>query len=361
MKIILPKDSRIDEIVRKVDDSIIQKLIQECFKIKKDDEYIDVYRSFYKTMYPVKDFSRQEQALEGFLTKLATDKPSVMRTKTQHSSYRWVTINKEYIGTTGFRYYFAPNPQNMYEIVKRLTDIFIERNIPVKFKYQLQDKMDECDRIILYSDFEHQKDIEEAILSVYQQNPKLFEGSERGLSWIYPSSIPYVYLAPETPGISYGEEFANTMIEAKDTFSYLYGLTSNSHIELYGEDKEKALKYMDMIICSLLLRRGLLLSKDGRRIVIKDRIRASYNYKTGILRNYCEDNYGFHSVDFSQSMDGKIVLLNEFYNVSNIQPQKGISVEHLTPKERRRKLYDEMGMYRDEFENEEKNDIQRNK
>ena len=33
MKVFIPKDTKIKDIVRKVDDNIIQRLIQSCFKI----------------------------------------------------------------------------------------------------------------------------------------------------------------------------------------------------------------------------------------------------------------------------------------------------------------------------------------
>lgn len=350
MKVFKPKDSRIKNIVRDVDENIIKRLVYECFKIKKDDEFSKIYSYFYDTKYPVQDLAISEQKLIEYLTKMAENKSAVMRTKTQGKEYRWVIIDEKHLGDTVFRYYFAPNPKNMHEIVKRLTDKFIERNIPVKFKFQLKDKMNECDRIILYSDKQHQKDIEQVIQSIYQEHSKLFDGSERSISWIYTSNTPNVYLAPETPESSYGEEFAKTMVEAKGIFSYLYNLTdANNSINLHGEEARKLVDFMEFIVGSLMLRKGLLLSIDGKRIGFKDNIITSYNYKTGELTSYCDDNYGHHRVVFSQSMDGKKALLDEFYNISQIHPQKGISVKHLTQKERRKELHEIFGWYADEF------------
>ena len=352
MKVFIPKDEKIKDIVRKVDDIIIQRLMQSCIKIKKDDEYFKIYNKFYETKYSVQDLSKKEQRLEEYLNKVAKTKTLNVRTKLQGKEYRWVIIDENNLGTIAFRYYFAPNPSNMHEIVKRLTSEFVAKKIPVEFKFQLKNKMDECDRIILYSDFEHQQDIEKAIQSVYQQQPELFVGSERALSWIYTSETPNVYLAPETPGSSYGEEFARTMIEAKEILCYLYGITeTNNKIRLDGEDATRALDYMELIVSSLMLRKGLLLSKDGKRIIFKDNIKSFYDYKSGELTSFCDDSYGHHSVVYSQTLEGKNALLNSFYGISQMQSQNGVKVEHLTQQERRRQLYETFGWYADEFKN----------
>ena len=352
MKFFIPKDSKIKNIVRNVDDNIIQRLMQICIKIKKNDEYSTIYSKLYKTKYSIQDLSEKEQRLEEYLNKMAETKVLDVRTKLQGKEYRWVLIDENNLGAMAFRYYFAPNPSNMHEIVKKLTSEFVAKKIPVKFKFQLKDKLDECDRIILYSDFENQHAIEKAIKSVYQQQPELFDGSERPLSWIYTSETPNVYLAPETPGSSYGEEVARTMVEAKEIFCYLYGITeTNNKIRLDGEEAKSALDYMELIVSSLMLRKGLILSKDGKRIIFKDNIRSSYNYKSGELTSFCDDSYGHHSVVYSQTVEGKNALLNGFYGISQMQSQTGVKVEHLTQQERRRQLYEIFGWYADEFKN----------
>ncbi len=44
---------------------------------------------------------------------------------------------------------------------------------------------------------------------------------------------------------------------------------TNDKIKLNGEEARKALNYMELIVSSLMLRNGLMLSRDGRRIVFK--------------------------------------------------------------------------------------------
>lgn len=100
-----------------------------------------------------------------------------------------------------------------------------------------------------------------------------------------------------------------------------------------------------------MLRKGLILSKDGKRIVFKDNIKSTYNYKTGELTNLCDDEYGHHRITYQQNIEGKNVLLNHFYGISKIQPQPGIKVKYLTQQERKRDLYERFGWYADEFRN----------
>lgn len=44
---------------------------------------------------------------------------------------------------------------------------------------------------------------------------------------------------------------------------------TNDKIKLNGEEAGKALNYMELIVSSLMLKNGLMLSRDGRRIAFK--------------------------------------------------------------------------------------------
>lgn len=335
MKIIPIKDVSAESLIKPIDEKIMMQLVDECLKIRKSDEMYNIYSNFYKTQYTPENFESSEKNLLRYLHSCA-DKNQGFRTIEQGKEYRWVIVNEGSIGATEYRFYLAPNPNNMHSIVQKFTEEFTKGNIPVKFKYQLSGKTEDCDRIIVYSDAKHKDSIENAISSTYKSNPQLFVESERALHWIYESSTPNVYLAPETPGSSYGEKFASTMIEAKEIFCYMYGITNtNNKIQFNGEEAKKVLDNMEMIVTSLLLRNGLLLSKDGRLIRTKDDICTVYNYETGEITNHCHEHGVHHKVKFSQNSKGKNALFNNFYNVSNVLPEAGISVEHLTPEEKK--------------------------
>ena len=194
MNVIVMNDEVLNQDVRAVDSRIINTLIKKCLEVKKDDESTTVYGQFYKSKYPIPHESTEEKRLETYINELASDRYNKLSTNLQGNEYRWVKIEKEKFGEVAYRYYFAPDPKKMHEIVAMLTTEMLARKVPVEFKYQLKNKMNECDRIILYSDSEHQHEVEEAIQSVYQKRPNLFEGSERPLPWIYPSKMPNVSL-----------------------------------------------------------------------------------------------------------------------------------------------------------------------
>lgn len=353
MNIIGPNNTEMSKIIKPIDDEIINILVQEALKIKRDDEPFNLYSRFYTTKYKSSDLTREELSLFFHLRRLISKHSDMIRTSKQGREYEWIKINSSQIGDTTYRFYLAPNPENMHEIVKRLSSVFVERKVPVNFKYQLKSKTDECDRIIIYSDFSHKADIERAISDVYKENPELFAGSERAVSWIYKTSIPNVYLAPETKGISYGERFAEIMFQAKLIFCYLYGITSsNPSLSLSETFAKNAIDYMKLIITSLLFRNGLLLSNDERLIRIKDKnVRTRYDFDMGILINSNEDSNGYTEVKFFPTPEGRNALLKNFYSVSQIQPQPGLQIRYLTPAARKNEI--NMILYGDYYKHKE--------
>lgn len=342
MNIVDTGDTSVPKIIKPIDEKIITVLAQQCLQIRKNDEGFNIYSKFYKTRYPIPDLSFKEKQLSGYLQQLHDKYGDMVRTDLQGSEYRRIKVNTSWMGDIDFRFYLAPDPNNMHEIVKNLATNFAGNAVPVKFKYQLQQKMNECDRIIIYSDFEHRDQVEEQIRKVYDNNPELFYGSERPVSWLYGSKIPNVFLAPETPGSSYGQVFADSMLQAKQIFCYFYGITNKSGpLTLDGDEAIKATEDMKTILCSLLFRNGLLLSNDRRKITVRDKdIQTHYDYETGILKNMYQDDTGYHRVIFTPTAEGRNALLNNFYNVSRVQPQNGITVEHLTQDQRAKEIYD---------------------
>ncbi len=339
MDIIKTKSSStpLKTIIRSIDDAIITSLAKIAFKCKVGTERHNLRDELYKSKYTSQGLEGKELDLEIFLKTLDDSK---VRTENQNKEYKWVKINTENMGNICSRFYIAPNPNNMHEIVKGLTTSFLGQNVPVRFKYQLTTGMEQCDRIIIYSDTENKGKVENVIRTVYQNNPSLFSGCERSLAWLYDTSTPGVYTAPETPGDAYSNRLTDVIMNAKQIFNFLYGITnSNSKLTVRGKDAEQAMKYMKLLISSLMFRDGILLSKDGKCVTIKDKeMKSFYDAETGILRNSNMDERGYFEVEFFPTDDGRNALLENFYSVSKISPQKGLKLRYLMQEQRREEI-----------------------
>lgn len=335
MNIIDSQNSVFKDILKIFPEEYIDILTSIVFKINKDTDSYNLRDDLYLSKYTAYGLEPKEKELEDYLKQLQN-----VKTKHQNKEYNWVIINEERINTISSRFYIAPNPNNIHEIVRLLVEEFRNQNVPVKFKYQLTTNMEQCDRIIIYSDYQNKDRVDQVIKTVYQNNKELFKDCERALTWFYETSTPNVFYAPETPNKAYSTRVAESLIEAKETFNYLYGITDeNSKINLNGKDAQEALAYMKMIITSILLRNGLLISKTNQIITLKDKnLNSSYDYKTGILKRFNTDEFGYTEVKFLPTKQGKIALLKNFYSISNIYRQEGIEKRHLPLDERKEEI-----------------------
>lgn len=71
------------------------------------------------------------------------------------------------------------------------------------------------------------------------------------MTWIYDTSVPGVYITPEKPGPSYGNEFANVVVDAYKTFCYLYGVSTMSTISIPEQEKDEAYQADDINILEM--------------------------------------------------------------------------------------------------------------
>lgn len=338
MKVINNNLDNFRNMIAPIDDSIILKIAQLSFERTKDIERYNLRDEIYKSKYIPKNLEQSEFQLEQILE---SQFGSNVRMENQNQEYKWVKINTQDMGKISNRFYIAPNPQNLHQLVLNLVKAFDAQNVPVRFKYQLTTGMSQCDRIIIYTDELHKHYVENAIKTVYDNYFQLFDGCERSIAWINTTSVPNVYSAPETPGEAYSNVFSDVISESKETFNFLYGITnSNSKISLHGKEAEEALEYMKLIVSSIMLRKGILKAKDGRTITFIDKnVKACYDYNTGVLTHFNQDSRGYYEVRFEQSQQGKEALLKNFYSVSKISPQNGLSVRYLTSKEKQEETY----------------------
>ena len=341
MNIMKPKSGNLEKTIQPIDDAIITELAKIAFRCNKDTERYNLRDELYVSKYNPQNLETKEKQLEEFLTQLNNEQ---VRTENQNKEYKWVKINTENMGAIASRFYIAPNPNTMHEMVRKLVEVFSAQNIPVRFKYQLTTGMKQCDRIIIYSDYSNKSKVEDVIKNIYQKQSYLFDGCERSVAWIYGTNIPGVYCAPETPGDAYSNKLSDAILEAKACFNYLYGITNkNSKINLKSEDAEQAMIYMKLLIASIMLRKGLLLSTNGKGISFKDKdVKSFYDNETGVLKNSNMDERGYYEVQFLPTQAGRKALLENFYSVSVIQPQNGLNTRYLTVEERREEVNREL-------------------
>ena len=208
-----------DEV--QIPEYIIKDIYSALMRIPENINLFSLYKEFYKSKYEQKEYFLKEYKLHEDLVEMEEQYSSDIFRFRINNEYEWIKIYPNEIGEIKYRYYIAPNPDNIHELVENLASAFLENNAPVKFKYQLEKKMADCDRIIIYCDKENKEQVEKALRYLYQNNEKLFDGSERALPWIYESSVPNIYIAPETPGFSYGLKFADTLIKIKQSINNL--------------------------------------------------------------------------------------------------------------------------------------------
>lgn len=320
-------DSSVSSQIRDFDELHFYNIVKYVNNLSVDE--FDIAEDLKNSQYNLFPDQQQKKYLDSKIGELK-EKCPLLETGKQGLDYEWIYINRKEKGQDAFRFYFGVNPMNMYKLVEKLTEKFVEKGVTVSFKYQQEGKRKQADRIILYTNSIHIAKVEEAIYEVYNENKELFNGSERMLPWIYESKIPNVYFAPENinHSKSYGELFANALMDSKKIFYYLY-----------QEDKVKDPKQLEMlkkIVLSTMFRNGLFLTKDNKRAYTAEQgITTFYFKEDNSLRNFLDDKSGkFYDVTYDSSLEGKRAFLNNFYTVKKVSPQKGATPRVLSRQER---------------------------
>lgn len=329
---VIGQDSSFTSHIREFDEQQFHDIVK--FVNELDVNAYDIYEDLYKSNNSHFPSAAEKSALDAKLSRLKGINP-LLETDKQGNDYEWIYINRKDKGEDAYRYYFGINPMNLYRLVEKMTEKFCEKGITVSFKYQQEGKKRSTDRIILYTNSSHKEEVEKALSEIYSENRELFSNSERALPWLYRSNTPNVYVSPESRNHdrSYGEHFANALMDAKKIFHYLY-----------QDDKvrnEGQLESLKAIVLSTLLRNGCFLTKDGRRITSEEQgIKSFYDKDSNTLRNVFEYKNGdYFEAKFDSSIEGKKALLNNFYSVKGVTNQQGVQTRRLTRQERNKEIY----------------------
>ena len=340
MKLLKLQNKEIEESLKPIDAESLRKLANVALKCYPNIEEGVVRDILYQSKYQATGLEAKEKDLENYLELVK--KTFNVDTKNQGTWYNHVDTNINNMKNIYYRFYIAPRPDNIHELVKELAKLFGLYNVPIKFKYQLTSGMEHCDRIIIYVDKPYRDLVEQIILNIYKRKPYLFTGAERAAAWIYDTKIPGVYMSTGCPTSSYGDDVCKTIREVKDTIRYLYGITSsNPAVSFKGESVNKVYRDVEMIIASTMLRNGLLLSKEDIMVRVPENFDVEYHYDTGILTHYFSDNTGINYVNFLPNTFGRKTLIDNYYFATDVKPQVGVKIEHLTFEEYQRKSYEE--------------------
>lgn len=327
MNFIATKDFKKLNNIKIVDEIIILELVKIAFKYNykiKRDEIRDL---LFNSKYTYTNVEKKELELNNYLSQLNN-----IIEKHQNNEYNCILLNNDndYLKQ---RLYISPNPENMYELIKVVVNYFIKEKLTVKIKYQQSTKIKYTDRIIIFINENAQDKTEQILTDIRNNYSHLFLECERSKSWLYKTKIRDVYKTTEDIGQSNTEKLIDVIIEAKSSYDYLYKEREN---ELLNEEK---INYMKILIQSILLRKGLLLSINEDPIYINDiNIKTIYDIKKEVMTSFNMDNNGYYETKFYPSNEGRASYLDNFYSINKMTTLNGVEYKHLTKQERQKEI-----------------------
>lgn len=330
--IIPSKDKYDSSFIKEIDEQKFHDIVKYVNNL--DINEYDIYEEITQSKYNMFPSALEREKLEIKLNEIRRKYPS-FQFNDQGSSYTYIMNNNNEVGNLTYRYYFGVNPLNMYKLVEKLSEKIASYNIPVHFKFQKEVKRKMADRIVLYTDTNHRQEIEKVIKDVYNENKELFYGAENILPWIYESNINGVYFAPESIDHekSYGELFSKALLDSKKIFHYFYQ-------EEKVQNNEQ-LEFLKKVVMSCLLRNGVLLSKDNRRLATNEGpITSVYDKDKNVMKSTVQGRDGFYyEATFDSSFEGKKAYLNNFYSVKSVENTLGVTTRKLTKREKEIEIY----------------------
>lgn len=329
--IIRGKEGYSSSYIKEIDEQQFHDIVKYVNNLDVDE--FDIYENLYKSRYNMFPNSLKKEKLNRVLDSLKSS--LIIETNDNKSGYDWIFVKRGEIKDIAYRYYFGINPMNLYDLVEKLTIKFVNYRIPIEFKYQKESKKNLVDRIIMYTDFKNKEKVEKIINEVYKENKELFVGSERPLPWIYESSTPNVYISPESLNHekSFGEKFAQALMESKRIFHYFYQ-------ENRVKDQEQ-LEFLKKVVLSSLLKHNVLLESTGKRMrTYETNINTFYNKDNNTIKNVIDEKDGyFYEVLYDSSNEAKKAFLKNFYSVKNVIKEPGVVPRVLTREERIKEIY----------------------
>jgi len=313
--------------IKGIDEKVISLIIKKILTISIDDDIDAIKASLFASSFPFIPKSKAQDIVLPALSEVKTPAGKKLSIDDQDEEFYTIQFNKRKKFTPEYCLNIGINPARLGEISALLATDFAAASVPTTMKVQKVPGSD-MHRLAFLTDRENKADVEKVIQQVRKKNVKLFKDSERALPWIYDTDVMNVFMHPVIPGEqSFDDMFAQSLADVKKTFNYLYGIkASRRRVQI---NTEEGLNYLQLLASSTMLRSGILLTKNDKLISLKDKnIQTRYDSNSGDLVLTNTSDSGTTEVVYTDSHDARITFLKNFYNISSMEPSRGVLVNH---------------------------------
>lgn len=313
--------------IKGIDEKVIGLIIKKILTISIDDDVDSIKSSLYASSFPFIPKSKAKDIVLPALSEVKTPAGKKLSIDDQDEEYYTIQFNKRKKFDPEYCLNIGINPARLGEIAALLANDFAAASVPTIMRVQKVPGSD-MHRLAFLTDRDNKPDVEKVIQQVRKKNVKLFKDSERALPWIYDTDVMNLFMNPVIPGEqSFDDMFAQSLADVKKTFNYLYGIkNSRKRVQI---NTEEGLNYLRLLSTSTMLRSGILLTKSDKLISLKDKnIQTSYDSVSGELKLTCTNDSKSTEVVYTDSHDARITFLKNFYNISSMEPSRGVIVNH---------------------------------
>ena len=332
-------NKKIAQLVKPIDDIAISALVNRALYVSftdTPDKLVDVLNaSTFKIPSSDKlkpDYDRLVEESKSIKTP-SNSKVGVSEYDEKHTVF---TINKKQAENPSLRYMIPINPELMYGVGQNLIEALSSNNVPAQVVVQNPETraLTKADRISILVDNDSREAAEEVIQKVRKGSVSSFKDSERPVSHIHTSNIKNVFVEPIIQsGKNYEEQLASSIIDVKQAFNYLYGLTRRYPRRQI--DTKEGLSHLETLIPSTLLRSGLLFTKGMKRLLLSENnLVQTYDINEGTMTVSRDTDTMHHEVLYGNNPDARKSFLTYFYTAEPpVKDLRGVTQTHITREE----------------------------
>ena len=335
-------NKKISQLVRPIDDNAVKQLVNKALYVSFADTPDKLEDALISSKFKAPSADSIEHSFNELIEDAKSKKsPSNVKNgvSSPDESHTAITINKKERGTPSLRYMVPINPELMYEVSQNLITALTQADVPVQVVVQnpTTKAMMKADRISILSDNDSRDAVEEVIQKVRKGSVSSFKDSERPTSHIHASSIKNVFVEPILPdGGDYEKALAASIIDVKQSFNYLYGLTKR--FPRRQIDTKEGLNHLETLVPSTLLRSGLLFTNGMKRLLLSEHdLVQTYDINTGVMTVSRDTADKHHEVVYGNNPDARKSYLTYFYTAEPpVKDLRGVTQSHISQAEYRK-------------------------